>query len=318
MKLRLEHIKALGRVFVTAGKRFLEDRVLKLSAALAYYTIFSIAPLLLITISVISLFLGDAAVENRLVPEIREYVGDKAADQIQDFIAKTQLSGNSVLALTIGIVSLFVGSTMVFAQVQDSLNYIWNIKTVPKRGWLKLILDRLLSFAMIIILALLFTVSFAINGIIMALGDKLKDFIPGMYQISSSLISTLNNLFSFLIVAVIFGCIYKVLPDVKLKWKSVVAGAIFTTLLFILGKYLINIYITQVQPGSTYGAAGSLIIILLWIYYMAIILYFGAEFTQAWAEEFSSGIRPAKYAVRFKRVVEQAEGPEDPGPKGES
>ncbi|KAA9356365.1 YihY/virulence factor BrkB family protein [Larkinella humicola] len=279
---------------------FMDDRGLKLSAALAYYTVFSLAPLLVLLISITSIFYGQEAIRGQVFSQINGLVGNQAAIQIQEMIKSVELSGKTNVALVTGIFTLILGATSIFVEIQDSINLIWRVKAKPKRGWVKLLKDRLLSSSLIVSLGFLLVVSLIVNGIILALSDTLTRYFPDLAVI---FVETLNFLISFGVITVLFGVIFKVLPDAKIAWKDIRWGAIFTALLFMLGRYLIGLYIETTSTGSTYGAAGSLIVILVWIYYTAAILYFGAEFTQVYAEHYGIKIEPADYAV----YVEQQE-----------
>lgn len=279
---------------------FMADKGLKLSASLSYYTLFSLAPLLLLIISLASAFFGRDATEGRIFLEIRDLIGNDAAAQIQQVIKNLELSGKTTLSLIIGIFTLILGATTVFGEIQDSINMIWKVKAKPKKGWLKLIKDRLRSGSIIIGLGFLLIVSLIANGAIVALNDILKRWFP---DFTIFIFNIINLAISFLVITVLFGVIFKVLPDAKIKWKDVKAGAFFTACLFLLGRYLIGIYITTTGAGSPYGAAGSIIVILLWIYYTAAIMYFGAEFTRAFAIFKGRRIQPAEFAV----YVEQRE-----------
>ena len=283
---------------------FLDDRCLKLSAALAYYTIFSLAPLLVLVISLTSIFFGEEAIRGEIFGQINGLVGNEAAKQIQDMIKSVGLSGKTSTALAIGIVTLVLGATSIFVEIQDSVNLIWRVKPKPKKGWLKILKDRLLSSSLVVSLGFLLLVSLIVNGMVLALSTTLTRYLPG---IGVYVISSLNFLISTAVVTILFGVIFKVLPDAKIGWKDVRWGAFFTALLFMLGRYLIGVYIETTGTSSTYGAAGSLIVILTWIYYTAAILYFGAEFTQAYANHFGIKIEPADYAV----YVEQTERERD-------
>ncbi|MES2418348.1 MAG: YihY/virulence factor BrkB family protein [Bacteroidota bacterium] len=301
---KIKHlIVNIGHLFVGAGKGFAEDRVAKLSAALAYYTIFSLSPLIIIIISSASLIYSQDAIENKLFSQINNFVGHDAAVQIQGFVANASLSGKSSFALVIGIIILIIGATAVFTEIQDSINLIWKVRAVPKKGWKKLITNRLLSFSLIVTLGFLLLVSLVVNSVVLSLGNKLSEFIPQITDTTKLIILILNNILTFTVVTGVFAVIFKVLPDVILKWKSALVGAAFTALLFGLGKYLIGLYLEKSNPGLVFGSAGSIIIILVWIYYTAIILYFGAEFTQVYAEKYDNGIAPTKYAVHLKTVV---------------
>lgn len=283
---------------------FLDDRCLKLSAALAYYTVFSLAPLLVLIISVVSIFLGQEAIQGQIFSQINGLVGNEAAKQIQDMIKSVGLSGKTNTALVIGIITLIVGATSIFVEIQDSVNLIWRVKAKPKRGWLKILKDRLLSSSLVVSLGFLLLVSLIINGLVLAMSNIITRYIPGIGFI---LITAFNFLISTAVVTALFGIIFKVLPDAKIAWKDVRWGALFTALLFMLGRYVIGLYIETTSTSSAYGAAGSLIVILTWIYYTAAILYFGAEFTQAYANHFGIKIEPADYAV----YVEQTERERD-------
>ncbi len=297
---------ATYHLFMAAGKGFMEDRVMKLSAALAYYTIFSLTPLIIIIISAASIFLGDNMDPNtKLFGEISEMIGADAANQLRGFVNNANLSGKSTIGLIIGIVTLIIGSTAIFIEIQDSINLIWKVKAVPKKGWKKLITNRLLSFSLIASLGFLLLVSLVINSVVVGIGNKLEIYASriGIQEVSGFFMLVVTNVLTLAVVTTIFAIIFKVLPDVTLKWKPALIGALFTALMFSLGKYAIGIYIEKGNPGSAFGAASSIIVILVWIYYTSIILYFGAEFTQAYAEKFDTGIAPSKYAVHLKTVI---------------
>lgn len=288
---------------MAAIKGFQEDRIMKLSAALAYYTLFSITPLIIIVISAAGILYGEnITVQKQLFGEINELIGPNGAAAIEGLVANASLSGKSNFALTVGIILLIIGGTTIFIEIQDSINLIWKVKAIPKKGWVKLILNRLVSFSLIVSLGFLLLVSLIINSIVIGLGAKLEQVFP---NVNSYILILINNAITLSVVTVIFTIIFKVLPDVILKWKTAIIGALFTALLFSLGKYLIGIYIETSDPGSAFGSAGSIVIILVWIYYTAVILYFGAEFTQAYAEKMENGIEPSKYAVHLETIIIQ-------------
>lgn len=281
-------------------KGFSQDKGLKLSASLSYYTVFSMAPLLLLIISLAGAFFGRVASEGRIFNELNGLIGSQAAQQIQQVIRNLELSGKTTMSVIIGTVTLIIGATTVFGEIQDSINMIWKVKAKPKKGWVKLIKDRLMSGSVIVGLGFLLVVSLIINGALVALNDVLKGYFP---DITLLIFNIINIAVSFMVITILFGVIFKVLPDAKIKWKDVRAGAFFTACLFMLGRYLIGIYITTTGAGSPYGAAGSLIVILLWVYYTAAILYIGAEFTRVYALFRGARIQPADYAV----FIEQKE-----------
>lgn len=273
---------------------FMDNRGLKLSASLAYYTLFSMAPLLLLVISLAGAFFGREAIEGSVFGELNGLIGNEAAAQIQQIIKNMELSGSTTLSLVIGAVSLIVGATTVFGDIQDSVNKIWSVKAKPEKGWLKLLKDRLLSGSIIIGLGFLLIVALVVNGAVSAFDYLLKEWLP---DFSVILLTALTALVNFLVLALLFGVIYKVLPDAKIKWRDVRAGALFTAALFMLGRYVIGIYIDKADVGSPYGAAGSLIIILIWVYYSAAILYISTSFTKVYAAAKGENIRPSDHAV---------------------
>jgi membrane protein len=294
-----EYFKQLWKVLMATFSGFSSDNGLKFSASLAYYTVFSLAPLLILIISLAGLFLGPDAATHRLYPQIEHYVGSKAALQIQDMLKNMQLSGKTGMAVVIGVITLLVGASSIFLEIQDSLNTIWRVKAKPKRGWVKMLQNRFLSFSLIISLGFLLLASLLVNLLISALSDKITHFLP---SVTTLIIEGINLFITFVVISVLFGIIFKFLPDVKIKWKDVRSGAMFTAILFMLGQYIISLYIQYIAPGSTYGAAGSLIVILVWIYYTSAILFIGAEFTQVYAEAIGSRIEPAEYAVHVQQT----------------
>ncbi len=286
--------KDFWSILKDAFTAFKSDRGLKFSASLSYYTLFSLAPLLLLLISLAGFFYGEEAISGKVFGQINGLVGNDAAAQIQDVIKNLQLSGKTTLSLIIGIITLIIGATTVFAEIQDSINIIWKVRPKPKRGWLKILKDRVLSSSLIIGLGFLLVVSLVVNGAVLALNDWLKGYFPDVTLVIFQLI---NIVISFAVITVLFGVIFKVLPDAKIDWKDVGIGAFFTACLFMIGRFVIGLYIEKSQAGAAYGAAGSIIVILVWVYFTAAILYFGAEFTRAFACHNGSAIEPAEYAV---------------------
>ena len=291
--------KRLWKVLKNSFKGFSNDRITKMSSSLSYYTLFSMAPLLIIIISLSGIFLGQDAAQGKIYDQLSNFIGSNAASQLQTMIQNASLSGKSKFAAIIGIVTLIIGATTVFAQIQDTINYIWGIKPKPKKGWLNFLKNRFLSFSVIIGLAFLLLVSLTLSTLIDGFSDALKAHFP---QITVVFLYIINTLITLIITTLIFGAIFKVLPDAKIRWKDVLTGAITTAVLFMLAKFGISFYISKSNVGTTYGAAGSLVILLLWVYFSAMILYFGAEFTKAYAVEFGAEIRPDDYAVTTKIV----------------
>ena len=295
--------KGLWKVLKDSFKGFSDDRIMKLSAALAYYTVFSIGPLLIVIVFLCSFFFGREAIQGTIYGQIEGFVGHDAAVQLQDIIKSAAIGGKGKVAAIIGIITLVIGATSMFAEMQDSINMIWGLKAKPKSAWWLLIKNRLLSFGVIGSLGFLLLVSLAISGLIEALSNRLRNHFP---DIAIMLFYIINLVINFGVIAALFAVIFRVLPDARIKWKDVMAGAIATAVLFMIGKFAISFYISKSNVGSTYGTAGSLVVLLVWIYYSSIILYFGAEFTKAYAMKYGSEIKPNEYTVIAKTVeVEQ-------------
>jgi len=284
---------------------FSDDKVVKLSGSLAYFTIFSIGPMLIVIIFFADLFYGREAIEGTIYGQLREFVGPDAAAQIQSIIKNASLSGKSTATAIIGFVTLLIGATGVFSEIQDSVNIIWNLKPKPKKGWLKMLINRLISFSVVVTLGFLMLVSLVVNGLIEGLMDRLQAQFPEMAVV---VIYIINLLITFVVITLLFAIIFKVLPDAIIKWKDVTVGAMSTAVLFMIGKFAITFYIGNSNIGTTYGAAGSLVVLLLWIYYSAIILYFGAEFTKAYAASYGSRIQPSHYAVWIREIEVEDDG----------
>jgi membrane protein len=231
-------------------------------------------------------------------------VGNDAAVQVQNMIRNASLSGKSHVAIVFGIITLVLGATSVFGEIQDSINLIWGLKPKPKKGWVKMLLNRLWSFSVIGSFGFILLVSLVVNTIIEALMNHLQRLFP---QVTVVLVYIVNQLLILIITTLLFGVIFKVLPDARIKWRDVLAGAFATAILFMAGKFLITFYIAHAGVSTAYGAAGSLVVILIWVYYSSAILFFGAEFTKAYAAKHGSRIYPNHYAVWVKTVeVEEA------------
>lgn len=287
-------VKKGYQFFMEVIGEFVQDKALKYSAALAYYTVFSVAPFLVIIISVSGIFFGRVAVQGELYQQINGLVGNEAALQIQQMITNIHLSENNVFATVVSFIILIMGATGIFSEIQDSINQIWGLKSKPKRGWLKMIMNRLISFSLIVSLGFILMVSLLLNALVVLVGTQLMKMLPGA---GIYIVNGINNILTFLILTFLFGVIFKVLPDAKLRWKDVAVGSIATAVLFMLGKFCIGLYMGHSNLTSVYGTAGSIIIVMLWVYYSAVILYFGAVFTKVYARHAGSEIRPNDYAV---------------------
>ncbi|MEJ7913827.1 MAG: YihY/virulence factor BrkB family protein [Chitinophagaceae bacterium] len=300
----MQKIKNFWQLIRDAGAGFHRHRVLKLSASLAYYTVFSIGPMLLVVIFFANLFWGRQAIEGKVYGQISAMVGDGAALQIQEILKNASVSGSSFTAV-IGFVALVVAATTAFIEMQDSINTIWNLKIKENTGWKLMIKNRLLSFSIVAGLGFLLLVSLVTNALLEGFMNKLQQIFP---HVAVVVIYVSNLLLTLLVVAGLFAIIFKVLPDAIIRWKDVAAGALFTAVLFMIGKFCITFYISKTNVASTYGTASSLVVLLLWIYYSSVILYFGAEFTKAYALKYGSEIKPNKYAVTVQVVrVESGE-----------
>ena len=278
-----------------ASSEFLDDNCTKLSASLAYYTIFSIGPLLLVIITVLGFFYKRTdAVTGKLFGELGKLIGQSEAAQLKTMIENISHQNHTTLFGIIGVLVLLFGATGIFSEIQSSINYIWSIKAKPKRGWLKYITDRLLSFSLVIGMGFLLIVTLFINLIMDVLTDRLQSF---MGHSDTLLLQAADLTLLFVVVTFLFAVIYKVLPDAKIYWKDALAGASFTGVLFLLGKFLITYYLTSSKTFNAYGAAASIILLLSWVYYTALILYFGAEFTKVYAMKWGRGITVFDTAV---------------------
>jgi membrane protein len=276
-----------------SGSGFVDDKIPKLSASLAYYTVFSLGPMMIVIIFLSSLFFGQEAVEGNVYGQIEGFVGHSAAVQLQDMIKNATVADTGSFSAIIGIIALVIGATTMFAELQDSINMIWGLKQRPNVGIMKTITNRLLSFGVIGSLVFLLLVSLGASAMIQVLSDKLQDIFPNVTVI---FFKVFNWVFTFAVTTVLFAVVFRVLPDAQITWKDILPGAIATAFLFLLGKFLISFYISSSDIGSTYGAAGSFVILLLWIYYSSMILYFGAEFTQSFAVNKGVHINPNHYA----------------------
>jgi membrane protein len=293
-------IKKIGYLFKETLLGFIRDNGLSLSAALSYYTIFSLPPLLIIIISLSGVFFGADAVRGEIFGQINGLVGNNDAIQIQEAIKNIKLSGNNLFLSIAGIVILLVGASGVFSEIQNSLNYIWGLKAKPKRGWIKFLYNRLMSFSMIGSVGFLLMVGLIINSLIDVLNKRLIIFFP---QDSITMIYIANMAMVFIITTLLFSIIFRTLPDGKIDFRDALIGASFTAFLFMIGKFLIGYYLGRFNIASFYGAAGSVIILLAWVYYSAIILYFGAEFTKVYAMNHGHKIIPNSYAAIIDKAV---------------
>ena len=285
------------RLLRTTFGQWLEDKAPQLGAALAYYTVFSLAPMMLVLLAIFGLIYGNSELARQeILHQLYSFLDRSSAKAVEEIAASTGKPAASLVATLIGIAVAFFGASGVFGQLQDALNTIWGVKPKPERSFASFLRARFLSFAMVAGVCFLLLVSLTVSALITALGGYLKHLLPG----GSVLVWTIHLALDISIVSLLFAMIFKFLPDARLSWRDVRLGAVLTAALFLIGKYLLGFYLGSGSAGSAYGAAGSLITMLIWIYYASEIVLFGAEFTQVYAQERGRSIRPANYAVRVK------------------
>lgn len=276
-----------------------EDNVPVLAAALAYYTVFSLAPLLLIAIAIAGAVFGEEAARGELVRQIQGLVGKEGAEAVQAMIQNADKpNSGGAIATVIGVILLMFGASGVFGQLQSALNTIWEVKPKPGQGIRSFLVSRFLSFAMVLVIGFLLLVSLLLSSILVAASHFFDSLMPGLPVLGQ----VINFLISFGVITVLFASIYKFLPDVEIPWKNLWMGAAVTAVLFNIGKFAIGLYLGNSSVGSAYGAAGSLVVVLIWVFYSAQILLIGAEFTQVYSKYRGMPLRPSKHAVR-KSVV---------------
>jgi membrane protein len=272
---------------------FSKDKASRLSAAMAYYTIFSLAPLLIIAIAIIGLVFGREAAEGRIVERVQDLIGESGARRIQTMIISVAEPKSGILATIAGVVVLMFGAGNLFIQLHDALNTIWGVVPKPGRGIKNIIRERFLSLTLVLGTGFLLLVSLLISTGLEALSGFLAGLFPGLEYISR----IIHSVVSLGVITLLFAAIYKVLPDVRIGWSDVWIGAATTALLFTVGKYFIGLYLGHSGTASVYGAAGSPIVLLLWVYYSVMIFLLGAEFTKVYANRYGSRVVPAEYAM---------------------
>ena len=295
-------------VLRSSASEFSNNNSFRHAAALSYYTIFSLPPLLLIVITVASAAYGGEALTGQIYGQLKGLVGSESAKFLQDSIAKFTVQQRGPLASTIGVATLIFAATTFFVTLQESINDIWNLKVKTEGiGLMSFIKQRFLSFGLILSVALLLLISFVISAVLSAFTGWLQQKLPEIGVIAIKLV---DFGLSLVVTTLLFALIYRFLPDAIIRWRDVLVGAFITALLFVLGKFLIALYIAKSSPGTAFGAAGSAIVLLLWVNYSSLILFFGAEFTQEFADAFGQRVQPKAHAVRV-RVEEVAPGESD-------
>lgn len=295
-KFKIKHLPSL---IIDTYKAWDASNPFRLSAVVAYYAVLSLPGLLVIVINIVGAVWGVEIVQGHLTDEISGALGRDAATSIQTMMMETQNKDKSTLATILGIATLIFGATGVFYHLQLSLNQIWKIKPKNSSSFTKTILDRARSFAFILVIGFLLLISFLITTAISALNDYIRSILP---EIIIYIAFTLDFLVSIAIVTVLFALIFKYLPDAKIKWKTVWIGALITSVLFVIGKFLLGLYFGEAQPGTTYGAAGTVVLVLLWVSYSCLILFFGAEFTWVFSKRYGLGIQSNSNSEKKKNV----------------
>lgn len=275
-------------------KEWSEDKASRLAAALAYYTVFSIPPLIVIAIGVASYFTDRQVIEEQLTAQFSSLMGSRGEEAITTILESAEEPGRSELVpALIGVALLLFGASGVFVQLQDALNTIWDVKADPKRGIMGIIKERFLSFTMVLAVGFVLLVSLMLSTVLASFGD----YVGGFVSDAEILLWIVNFIISFVAITALFALIFKTVPDVKIAWRDVWIGAVITAVLFKVGEYALGFYFEQSDPTSAFGAAGSIILLLLWVYYSAQILFFGAEFTQVYTNQYGSGMQPERGAI---------------------
>ncbi|MDQ3813124.1 MAG: YihY/virulence factor BrkB family protein [Armatimonadota bacterium] len=281
-----------------------EDKASRLAAALSFYTVFSLAPLLVVVVAIAGVFFGEEAARGEISKQMSQTVGPVAAKAIEDLLEHASRPASSIPAMVIGFATVLIGAAGLFGQLQDALNTVWEVQPKPGQGFVATIKHRFLSFAMVLGTGFFLLVSLCISAAVAALGKFLEPYLP----IPEPWFHIINDIIAFVVISILFAVIYKRLPDVEIKWRDVWMGGVVTAILFTLGKFLLGLYLGRSSVASPYGAAGSFAVLLLWINYAAQIILFGAEFTQVYANKYGSHIVPSPNAVPVTEEARAQQG----------
>ena len=294
-------------------KGFSEDDCPTMAAALSYYTVFSLPPLLVLLLTLLGAVMDPHDIQGNLEAQMRSAMGPAGAEQARTILANADRPGTSGLLPTVlSVVALLLGATGVFGQLQAALNKAWGVAPDPEKGGIKsMLLKRVFGIGMVFGLAFILLVSLVVSAVLSAFGEELGRFLPS--GLSAPVLEAINFVGSLAVIALLFGAIFKVLPDAEISWRDVKVGAVVTALLFVAGKFALGLYLGRSNPGEAFGAAGALALMLVWIYYSSMIVLLGAEFTQVWAERRGSGIVPEKGAVRVVRETRRLDPSLRPG-----
>jgi membrane protein len=295
------------KILVAAAKNWQADNAFKHSAAVSFYTLFSLAPITIIAVGIAGIVFGKEVATKQFSSQMSQLIGESSADVIQQAMVAGQLEDKGWMSTAIGVGLLILGATTVFGQLQDSLNSIWGVTSKPSRsGWIVMIVQRLISFAMVLTVGFLLLTSLVLTTALTAMVELAKGWFP----VAPWLLRGADLVVGLVIITLLFALLFKVLPDVIVRWKEVWLGAFFTAVLFSVGRLLISLYLGHSTIASTYGAAGSLVALLIWIYYSCAILFYGAEFVRSYRIEHGMPVKPKETAVRVRREII-----EEPPPK---
>jgi membrane protein len=295
-----------------SAKDFLDDDCMDAAAALSYYTIFSLPAVLVLLLMLVSVVMNGADVRGGLEGQLQSMMGPTAGEQVRTIIQQAQQKPHGgFLPTVLGIVGLIFGATGALGQLQKTLNRTWDVEPDPDQGGIKtFITKRLFSFGMIMMIAFFLLISLVLSTALTGLGGRLGGLLPS--GISGPVLEVVNSIVSLAVITLLFAAMFKVMPDAKMSWRSVWVGALATAVLFVIGKFVIGLYLGKSNPGQAYGAAGSLAVLLLWIYYSSLILLFGAEFTETWAKERGEGVEPEPGAIKVERQKQRVGAPASP------
>ncbi len=296
---------------------FGKDDCNRLAAALSYYTVFSLPPLLVVLLAIASVIWDPAEVQGMIVEQLGGLLGGEGGEQVRTIMQSAERpDSNRPLAAIVGVGALLFGATGAFISLQSALNRAWSVQPDPARGGIRnFVTKRILSLGMVLAIAFLLLVSLSVSAALSAMGGAVGRLVPA---VSPVLIELGNAAISFAVITGLFAAIYKVLPDAEIEWRDVVVGAVVTAFLFVLGKFLIGFYLGRNDPGSAFGAAGALALMLVWIYYASMIVLFGAEFTEAWSRRYGKGIVPEEGAVKVEVRTERVESGPDAHPRADT
>jgi membrane protein len=288
-------------VLKTTIQEFLADDAPRMAAALSYYAVFALPPILILLLLLTGFFVDPSNVESQVIRQVEDSLGPDAAQQVRTMIEQTADLGTGTIATILAVLALAFSATGAFGQLQATLNRTWGIAPDPERGGVRTFLTkRVLSFGMILVIAFLLLVSLVLSAILTRVGGAIAELLPG--GVSSAFLLTVDVALSLIVFSLLFGAIFKVMPDARIEWRNVAVGAVVTAALFVATKYLFSFFLSTSDPGSAYGAAGSLAVIMIWVYVSAMVLFLGAEFTQVWARKRGARIVPDDGAVRVGKA----------------